>query len=237
MNYQKIFLVLAVFCQAGMTQINAQNVILPTEKDSVSFYLGYVFGKQLAESEADVNVYVMSNGLRNALAKTPINLTDREVDNLLRKYFGELQAKANEKYLEDGRKFLETNGKNPGVVTLPNGLQYKIIREGTGAKPKETDNVEVMYHGTLVDGTVFDSAKERGEPVTFPVNGVIKGFAEALMLMNEGSLWKVYIPAELAYGDSATGGIKPNSVLIFEIDLLKVTEGNAENENIVEFEE
>ncbi|MDR1173024.1 MAG: FKBP-type peptidyl-prolyl cis-trans isomerase, partial [Bacteroidales bacterium] len=127
------------------------------------------------------------------------------------------------KNLKEGQDFLEENKKKQGVVTLPSGVQYEIVKEGTGAKPTEGDQVNVVYHGTLVDGTMFDSSRERGDTATFNVNGVVPGFKEALTLMNEGSSWKVYIPSELGYGERGAGGqIKPNSVIIFEIDLIKV---------------
>ena len=121
-----------------------------------------------------------------------------------------------------GRDIPEANKKNTEAVSLPSGLRYKILREGKGPKPTMNDQVEVMYHGTLIDGTVFDSSKERGDTLTAPVNVLVPGFSEALTLMNEGSIWEVYIPPELGYGESSIGVIKPNSVLIFEIDLLKV---------------
>ncbi len=234
MNFRKILFVAAVFSLGTMPHAGAQNINLNSDADSVSFYIGYMFGKQIAESGADINVHILSSGVRNALAKTPAKLNDQQIGAIMQRYFGELQKKTNEKNLKEGQDFLEANGKKQGVTTLPDGLQYKIIREGTGAKPQKGNDVEVVYHGTLIDGTVFDSAKERGEPVTFPVDGVIPGFSEALMLMSEGSLWEVYIPAELAYGERATGGIKPNSVLIFEIDLLKVKEGAPEDVEMME---
>ena len=120
-------------------------------------------------------------------------------------------------------KFLAENGKREGVVTLPSGLQYEVITEGTGKKPSATDTVSCHYHGTLIDGTVFDSSVRRNQPAEFPVNGVIKGWVEALQLMSEGAKWKLFIPANLAYGERGAGqSIEPNSTLIFEVELLKV---------------
>jgi FKBP-type peptidyl-prolyl cis-trans isomerase FklB len=125
---------------------------------------------------------------------------------------------------EKGQQFLDENGKKEGVHALPDGLQYKVVKEGEGKKPKATDTVSVHYRGTLIDGTEFDSSYKRGQPAEFPVNGVIKGWTEALQLMPEGSKWMLYIPARLAYGERGTPGgpIGPNETLIFEVELLKV---------------
>jgi len=124
---------------------------------------------------------------------------------------------------EKGQQFLEENGKKEGVKTLPDGLQYKVLREGTGKKPGLSDTVSVHYEGKLVNGTVFDSSIKRGQPIEFPVGGVIKGWTEALQLMPEGSKWMLYIPSKLAYGErGAPGAIGPNETLIFEVELLKV---------------
>ncbi len=229
MKLQKILFVLAIFFQISVSHANAQNINLTSDSDSVSFYLGYMFGKQIENSGVDLNVHIMSCGVRNAIAKTPANLSDEEINRFMQKYFMGLQAKNSAKYLKEGQDFLAANAKKPGVVTLPDGLQYKVIREGKGPKPTVNDNVALVYHGTLIDGTVFDSSRERNDTVTFRPNMVIAGFSEALMLMNEGSKWEIYVPAELGYGENVNpaSGIKPNSVLIFEIDLVKVIEGGA----------
>ena len=127
------------------------------------------------------------------------------------------------KNLEESKKFLAENQKKEGIKTLPSGLQYKVLTEGTGKTPKETDNVTVNYKGTLIDGTEFDSSYKKGQPATFQVNGVIKGWTEALQLMKEGSKWQLFIPPELAYGERGAGPtILPNSTLIFEVELLTV---------------
>ena len=133
------------------------------------------------------------------------------------------QKAAGEENLKKGQAFLAENGKKDGVKATATGLQYKVNKSGTGKTPKSTDTVKVHYHGTLIDGTVFDSSVERGEPVSFPVNGVIPGWTEALQLMKEGDKWQLYIPAKLAYGEQSPGGkIGPNSVLIFDVELLAV---------------
>ncbi|MDR1154356.1 MAG: FKBP-type peptidyl-prolyl cis-trans isomerase [Bacteroidales bacterium] len=227
MKHLKILFALAMMYRLSVPQADAQNIKLETDTDSVSYYLGYMYGKQLEAAGVDVNVYIMSSGLRNAMAKTPANLSDEEIGLLMQKYFTGLQTKTNVKYLKEGQDFLAANATKPGVQILPDGLQYKVIKEGTGAKPGMTDDVALVYHGTLIDGKVFDSSRERGDTVNFQPGNVIAGFAEALTLMSEGSKWEIYIPAELGYGENVnpSSGIKPNSVLIFEIDLVKVTGG------------
>ncbi len=223
MKYQKIFLIVIVLGLVITPRANAQNSKLATDSDSASFYLGYFYSKQLLGSGMKLNTDAMAGGAKAAVDKTLV-ISDEQINQFLQKYFTGLQQAISTENLKKGQDFLAANAKKPGVVTLPNGLQYKIIKKGTGVKPNKDDNVELFYHGTLIDGTVFDSAKDRGEPVTFSVGGVIAGFSEALQLMDEGSLWEIYIPAELGYGEMAppSSGIKPNSVLIFEINMLKV---------------
>ncbi len=197
---------------------------LKTDTDSVCYFIGHNFGKNIASSGIeDFNITALAMGIQEAIDKKEAGMTDQEIQAFMQKYFTDLETKTSEKTLKEGQAFLDENKKKQGVVTLPNGLQYKIIKEGTGIKPAKEDEVKVVYHGTLIDGTVFDSSKERGDTATFPVGGVVPGFSEALTLMNEGSVWEVYIPSELGYGSMNRGGpIKPNSVLVFEIDLTKV---------------
>ena len=142
---------------------------------------------------------------------------------LIQDYFVELSQKKSQEAISAGQAFLDENGKKEGVTTTASGLQYEVLTNGTGATPIESDQVTVHYHGTLVDGTVFDSSVERGQPATFPVNGVIPGWVEALQLMNVGSKYKLYIPSDLAYGERGAGGsIGPNETLIFEVELLSI---------------
>ena len=200
---------------------------LKNDVDSASYYLGYSMGAQLAFSDFDdFNINAMARGVQEALkqGKEVDELKMHELQMYLNYFFMKLQTRASEKSMKEGQDFLEANKRKSGVVTLPSGLQYKIIRDGTGARPTFTDMVDVVYHGTLIDGTVFDSSKERNDTLTFPVGGVVTGFGEALSLMSEGAIWEVYIPSELGYGDHQSYGspIPPNSVLIFEIDLVKV---------------
>ena len=206
-------------------------VSLKTEVDSVSYFFGYYLGVQLAYTEfekiEDIKFNALAKGLKEAIenGKEVDQQKMQELQMYLTQFMGKVQNKASEKALKEGQAFLEANKKKQGVVTLPSGVQYKIIKEGTGIRPTEEDMADVVYHGTLIDGTVFDSAKERGDTATFPVGNVVEGFKEALTLMNEGSIWEVYIPAELGYGERPPQTIPPNSVLIFEINMVKVIKG------------
>ena len=202
-------------------------VSLKTETDSASYFIGYSMGAQVVswDVEVDYNVNAMAKGLQEAInqGKEVDQMKMQELQMFLNSYFMNLQMRASEKSLKEGQDFLEANKKKSGVVTLPSGLQYKILREGSGARATRDDTVDCVYHGSLIDGTVFDSSKDRGDTATFHLGRVIQGFSEALTLMSEGSIWEVYIPSELGYGDDNRGGpIPPNSVLIFELDLVKV---------------
>jgi FKBP-type peptidyl-prolyl cis-trans isomerase FklB len=160
--------------------------------------------------------------------KEVINGKEPKINNdqalmIIQNYFAKKQSAMSEEKIDEGRTFLEENGKKEGVTTLESGLQYTVITEGTGPKPKLEDNVTTHYHGTLIDGTVFDSSVDRGEPASFPVGGVIKGWTEALQLMSVGSKWKLFVPYDLAYGERGAGQqIGPYSTLIFEVELLSI---------------
>jgi len=150
-------------------------------------------------------------------------ISDNQAQAIINSYFSKKQKKESESMIEKGANFLQENAKREGVTTLPSGLQYEIISEGTGPKPTLEDNVTTHYHGTLIDGTVFDSSVDRGEPASFPVGGVIKGWTEALQLMSVGSKWKLYVPYDLAYGErGARAQIGPYSTLIFEVELISI---------------
>ena len=216
--------ILLASCGGGKPNFKAS---LKTDVDSASYYLGYSVGTNFPQMDfEDVNINAFARGLQEAVkqGKEMDQEKIQELQMFLNDFFMNLQTRASEKTLKEGQAFLEDNKKKPGVVTLPSGLQYKIIREGAGAKPTLDDVAEVIYHGTLIDGSVFDSTKERGDTATFPVNRVVPGFSEALTLMSEGSVWEVYIPGELGYGEQPPqySSIKPNSVLIFEINMVKV---------------
>jgi len=217
-------IILLASCGGGKPNYKAS---LKTDSDSASYYLGYHWGAGVASSDMeDFNIDAMARGAFEAIkqGKEIDHMMMQEIQMYLNNYFMNLQTRASEKSLKAGLDFLEENKKKPGVVTLPSGLQYKIIREGSGPRANREDAVDVVYHGTLIDGTIFQSTKDTGDTITFNVSGVVPGFTEALTLMSEGSIWEVYIPSELAYGENPGYGspIPPNAVLIFELDLAKV---------------
>jgi len=157
------------------------------------------------------------------MENTTPELDVEKANNILQQFFSELEKKKFQANIEEGELFLEENSKRTEVTTLVSGLQYEIIQKGEGATPASTDKVKCHYHGTLVDGTVFDSSVQRGEPAEFPVNGVIQGWVEALQLMQVGSKWRLYVPSNLAYGERGAGGvIGPHATLIFEVELLAI---------------
>lgn len=192
--------------------------------DKLSYAIGLNIANNLKSSGfANLSVEDFAEAVKTVYNGESAKMTDTEARTVIQDYFEKVEKEKLTKNLEEGNKFLAENGKREGVVTLPSGLQYEIITEGTGKKPSATDTVSCHYHGTLIDGTVFDSSVMRNQPAEFPVNGVIKGWVEALQLMSEGAKWKLFIPANLAYGERGAGqSIEPNSTLIFEVELLKV---------------
>jgi FKBP-type peptidyl-prolyl cis-trans isomerase FklB len=196
---------------------------LKDQKDKVSYSIGMNIGFNLSRQKVDVNPDILSAGIKDAIAGKP-QLTQDQVKDVMAQFEKDMEQKqkqAGEKNKTDGAKFLEENKKKQGVKTTASGLQYKVMKDGTGANPKPTDMVTVNYRGTLIDGTEFDSSYKRGQPATFPVNGVIKGWTEALQLMKVGSKYQVFVPANLAYGErSVSPELGPNATLIFEVELL-----------------
>jgi len=199
---------------------------IQNELDSVSYSLGVSVAKNVkSQGLNEINTDVLAQAFRDIFANKDPKINDQESQTLLNNYFQKLAAATADKNKADGEAFLETNKGNDGIITLPSGLQYQVINQGTGPMPSRGDKVSTHYHGTLIDGTVFDSSIDRGEPVTFQVNGVIAGWTEALQLMAVGSKWKLFIPSDLAYGAQSAGGvIGPNSTLIFEIELISISE-------------
>ncbi len=203
---------------------------LKTNKDKISCIIGEDIGASLFREGYDLDVEILIESLRRAAKGEKLNLLSEEEKNtLMAEWQKEMQAKKQEqmqkeglKAREEGRKFLESNLKQEGVKETPSGLQYKVIIEGSGAKPKATDTVNVHYHGTLINGNVFDSSVQRGQPISFPLNQVISGWTEGLQLMSVGSKYTFYIPADLGYGDSPVGTIPAGSTLIFEVELLGI---------------
>ena len=196
---------------------------LKDQKDKVSYSIGLNIGFNLNRQNVQINPDVLSAGIKDAIAGKPQLTTDqvKEVMTTFEKDMQQKQKAAGEKNASEGAKFLEENKKKEGVKTTASGLQYKAIKEGTGAQPKATDTVTVNYRGTLINGTEFDSSYKRGQPATFPLNGVIKGWTEGLQLMKVGSKYQFFVPPNLAYGERTVGpDITPNSTLIFEVELL-----------------
>ncbi|MFH0761838.1 MAG: FKBP-type peptidyl-prolyl cis-trans isomerase [Bacteroidota bacterium] len=200
-------------------------VKLATELDTASYALGINMANQIKTIGMDeVNIMAFAKGFQQVIDGDKTDITVEETNPILQAYFTNLQSKQAETNLKEGQDWLAANGKKSGVITTASGLQYEVMREGTGIKPLETDTVKVHYHGTLIDGTVFDSSVDRNEPVEFPLNGVIKGWTEGVQLMSVGSKYKFFIPSELAYGANPRPGgpIEPNMVLVFEVELLDV---------------
>jgi FKBP-type peptidyl-prolyl cis-trans isomerase FklB len=203
---------------------------LKTDKDKVSYAIGVNIGKSMRKDTVDVDPAIFSRGMKDALSGGKLLLSDDEMKVALTKLQAELHAKQEEAMQKTGEinkkagdDFLAQNKTKEGIVALPDGLQYKILKEGTGPKPAATDSVVCNYRGTLIDGTEFDSSYKRGQPATFPVNGVIKGWTEAVQLMPVGSKWQLFVPADLAYGNHGAGpDIGPNATLIFEVELLSI---------------
>ena len=200
-----------------------------TEKDKQSYAIGLNVGRSLHRDDVDVEPKFILQGLQDAIGNGKVQLTDDQIKTVMTALQTQVRQKMEAKRLaevetnkKEGAAFLAANAKKEGVVTLPSGLQYIILTPGTGPKPTPTDSVVCNYRGTLLDNTEFDSSYKRGQPETFTVGGVIKGWTEALQLMPVGSKWQLFIPANLAYGDRGSGPIGPNATLVFEVELLSI---------------
>ena len=225
----KLAVVLAILLLAS--QVSAQNqATLKSPKEKLSYSIGVDIGNTLKRQQIDADSAVVGQGIKDAMSGGKLLLSEQEIRETMQNFQKEMVAKQSErmkKLGEENKKagdaFLAENKKKPGVVTLPSGLQYKVVKEGTGKSPKATDTVTVNYRGTLLDGSEFDSSYKRGEPATFQVNGVIPGWTEALQKMKTGAKWQIFIPSNLAYGERGAGGmIGPNATLIFEVDLISI---------------
>jgi len=200
-------------------------------REKASYGIGLSIGKSFKAQSADFDPEIVSRGIKDGISGGKALLTDAQIKEAIASFQEDLASKqavaakgAAERNAKEGEKFLAENKKKDGVVTTKSGLQYKVIKKGTGKTPKKTDTVTTNYEGTLIDGTVFDSSIKRGEPASFPVDGVIAGWTEALQLMKVGDKWQLFIPSDLAYGDHPRPGgpIGPNATLIFEIELLDI---------------
>jgi FKBP-type peptidyl-prolyl cis-trans isomerase FklB len=210
----------------GASKTPAAGAPITTSKDKISYAIGADIGKRLKADNIDVNPTVLARALREAFAGTPLALTDEQMHAAMTELQTQMRQKQMamvEKNKTDGTAFLAANKSKDGVVTLPSGLQYKILAAGTGPKPAASDTVSCNYRGTLIDGKEFDSSSKHGGPQTFPVTGVIKGWTEALQLMPVGSKWQLFVPPDLAYGQRGAGqDIGPESTLVFEVELISI---------------
>jgi FKBP-type peptidyl-prolyl cis-trans isomerase FklB len=209
---------------------SATALTLKTAKDKTSYAVGLNIGNSMRKDGVDIDPSILARGLKDALAGGKTLLTDEEaktamvaLQNDLRKKQEAKLQQVGETNKQEGEAFLAANKTQDAVVTLPSGLQYKVLKEGTGPKPSASDSVVCHYRGTLLNNTEFDSSYKRGQPATFPVGGVIKGWTEALQLMPVGSKWQLFVPSELAYGARGAGAnIGPNATLVFEVELLSI---------------
>jgi len=217
MNKYLFFSLLIAFFAPSI--LNGQNQ--KNEMDSISYSIGVLMGQNLKDNEG-LDVKQITKGLEDVLKGKSLKIEVEDAQEIYQKYMVEMKAKQNAALTKEGTEFLIKNAQRKEVTTLPSGLQYEILKAGSGQKATRASKVTVHYVGTLINGQEFDSSVRRGEPATFGVTQVISGWTEALQLMPEGSKWKLFIPYNLAYGDRAAGSIPPYSTLIFEVELLKV---------------
>ena len=230
MRQTSIVVAIAALLATAVNGVAADATALKSEREKTSYALGVEVGNNLKRQGVDLDASLLAQGLRDALAGGTLLLGEAEVREAVMAFQKELMAKQQEaqkavsaKAKTEGEAFLAANATKDGVVTLPSGLQYKVITAGSGASPKASDTVSVHYRGRLIDGTEFDSSYKRNEPTSFPVGGVIPGWTEALQLMKQGAKWELYVPAKLAYGDRGAGGlIPPGATLVFEVELLSI---------------
>jgi len=212
------------------TATEPKPLVLATQQDKISYAIGMNMAQSLQRQSVEVEADVLVQGLKDVLAGNKTLLTEDEVKATLTQLQNDMRAKQQEKAQQlalsnkkEGDDFLAANKGKEGVVALPSGLQYKILKTGDGPKPSASDSVVCNYRGTLINGTEFDNSYKRGQPSTFPVGGVIRGWTEALQLMPVGSKWQLFIPSDLAYGERGSGAdIGPNATLIFEVELLSI---------------
>jgi len=226
------YAVMALILSASITSCNDnagdagnEAISLDDENSKVSYSLGVSIAKNLKQQKFDsINVDALTAAIKDSYGSADLKIDETQANEILNNYLQSKTQNKTTRNLEAGRKFLEANKTKEGVVTLASGLQYKVITEGDGEQPGPTDKVTTHYHGMLIDGQVFDSSIDRGQPASFPVNGVIAGWIEALQLMKVGAKWKLFIPTELAYGANPRPGglIEPNMALIFDIELISI---------------
>jgi FKBP-type peptidyl-prolyl cis-trans isomerase len=191
--------------------------------DSASYAMGISFANfYVQQGLSDINLSLVNKAIADVIGKKKVLLSNEEANMIMMRYMNQAQEAKAKGNIEAGEKFLAQNKTKPGIKTTTSGLQYEVLKEGNGPKPEATDTVTVHYAGTLLNGEEFDNSYKRGEPISLPLNGVIRGWTEALQLMPLGSKYKLYIPYQLGYGTQGAGSIPPGSVLIFEVELLKI---------------
>jgi len=222
-KYIKIALVVSVISSCQNLTQQKFNFDEANELERVSYSIGINVATSIKSEGLDsINSFYISKGFQDVFENKDLAINIEESNKIIGEYFNKKQDAKNQRLAIDSKIFLEQNKQKDGVMTTESGLQYLILSEGRGNNPTLNDNVTVHYHGTLIDGTIFDSSVDRKQPATFPLNGVIPGWQEALQMMSVGSKWKIFIPSELAYGESGAGAIGPNSTLIFEVELLSI---------------
>lgn len=224
-NLSLLLLVAVAFASCKTEKEVAKPTTLNNSTDSISYALGINIGQTLKQQGVDsLNTDLLGIAIMQGLKNDTTAMMKNDVAvHYLQTYFMKKQQEKTAKNLEEGKKFLEETGKKPGVITTASGLEYEVLQEGTGASPKDGDNVQVNYSGSLINGNVFDNSQKHGGPVILNLGKVVPGWSEALKLMKEGSKYKIYIPSNLAWGTQGAGqDIPPNSVVIFEVELLKV---------------
>jgi len=222
-KYIKIALVVSVISSCQNLNQQKFNFDEANELEKVSYSIGINVATSIKSEGLDsINSFYISKGFQDVFENKDLAVNIEESNKIIGEYFNKKQDAKNQRLAIDSKIFLEQNKQKDGVMTTESGLQYLILSEGRGNNPTLNDNVTVHYHGTLIDGTIFDSSVDRKQPATFPLNGVIPGWQEALQMMSVGSKWKIFIPSELAYGESGAGAIGPNSTLIFEVELLSI---------------
>jgi FKBP-type peptidyl-prolyl cis-trans isomerase len=226
---KSVFVVFAGILLLAGQVFGAEDTALTSQRDKVSYTIGVYSGNSLKQQSVDIDPDIMAKGIKDSLTGGKTLLTDQEMREVMSAFQKDMELKQAEKRnalveknKKEGEAFLAENKKKEGVKTLPSGLQYKIIKEGTGKNPKAKDAVVVHYRGTRIDGTEFDSSYQRDEPATFKLDKVIKGWTEALLMMKEGAKWQIFIPSNLAYGENGAGPIEPNATLIFDVELIKI---------------
>lgn len=225
MSTRSVAILPLVLLTVALSQtVVAQNSTPETDKEKLGYGVGVQFGRVLEHSGDRIDFDSLIIGISDAMSGGEFAMSDEEMDTAIREFQQFVQQDLKEALEGKGQEYLDTKAKEEGVVVLPSGLQYKIVRPGTGASPKPTDTVETHYRGTFPDGKEFDNSYSRGTPATFAVTGVIRGWTEALQLMKVGAKWELYIPYDLAYGAAGRPGIPPYSALVFEIELLRIAE-------------